>query len=553
MATSGKRMRLGDILLEAGVITEDQLNQGLARQQQSREPLGEVLIHLGFVSQEQIKHALELQYGVKSISLRGKVPLELARLLPDSLIRQHKILPVAISQMTVAMVDPGNVLALDDLRLRFKGLSIQPVVITEGEFLEVLKSLPRESLPPAEAAEGRADNEPVSEAPVGEEQTASQLAHAILNAALRRKATEIILDPQEFETWLRMRIDGTLVKEPSIPNRLASTLVARFKVMAELTLTAGNVPQMGTIKMRHDGRPVTVTLRSLPVRHGQLLTLRLFDQGLLESVSLGSIVHHPHVLQSLRKLLEGSHGLILLNGPQHSGKSTLLYAMLREALSANHSIISFDQLPFDLEGIAQVPVDPLHPLATFEQILEQAPDFIAMPSLTDPDLARQLVHGALGGHLAVVEVPTIQRFLYQMQDLTELPARTLANAIAGVVTMRLVRRLCNKCKVPYRLDGKAAEFFRSYSDSGVLYRAVGCPECSDTGYSGQVGIYGVLPFDSAIRQMVASDRPLVEIDLHAKQQGHLLLDEYAAWITAQGFTTLEELSKANLFETEATV
>lgn len=549
MATSGKRTRLGEILLQASVITEEQINQALAKQQVSREPIGEVLINLGFVTQEQIKHALELQYGVKSFSSRGKVPGELVRLLPESLVRQHKILPVGIAQMTVAMVDPGNILALDDLRLRFKGVSIQPVVITEGEFNEVLRSLPREVVV-APDQEPRAEVEPTLEAPAhsGEEQTATQLAQAILAAALRRKATEILLEPQEFETWLRMRIDGNLIREPSIPNRLAATLIARFKVMAELTLTAGNVAQVGTIKMRHEGRPVTISLRSLPVRHGQLLTLRLFDQSQLESVTLESLIHHGATAKVLRRLLDSTHGLILLNGPRSSGKSALLYALLREVLAANRSIIGFDQLPFELDGVAQVPAD--HANTTFEQVLDQAHDLIVMPPLTDPELARQLVHGALGGRLAVVEIPTVQRFLYQLQDLTEMPARTVANAVAGIVTVRLVRRLCDKCKISYRPDEKAAAFFRPYHESGMLYRSAGCAGCNQTGYAGQLGLYGVLPLDARIRQMVAADAPLAQINQYAKQQGHLMLNDYAAWAAAQGHTSLEELAKANLFEQE---
>lgn len=542
MAISGNRMRLGEILIKAGILTEDQLNHGLAKQQHTRAPIGEILIQLGYVTEAQIKHALELQYGVKSFEFKSKVPTELTRLIPESMIKQHKILPVSISQMTVAMVDPGNILALDDLRLRFKGVSIQPVVITEAEFREVVKSIPHE------AATGSQPEESAESAVSAEEQTAAQLAMAILSLALRKKATEIVLEPHEFETSVRLRIDGALVKEPSITTRVAAGLIARFKVMAELALTAGNVPQSGTIKTHHEGRAVNVFLRSLPVRHGQLLSLRLFDHAAVDDATLDNLVLHPTAAAGIRKMLHASSGLILINGPKNAGKSTLFHAILKEGLKGQRSILSFGQLHHDLDGVAQVPVDPQRPDTTLTQIMEQAPDLLAVPSLTDPALAKHLVHGALAGNAAVVGIPTAQRFLHQLHDLSELPARTVANAVAGVISVRLVRKLCARCKIPYKPDEQTAAYFKPLNESGMLHRAVGCPECHETGFSGQVGIYGVLPFDAQVRYMVATNCPQSQIEVYGRQKGYLPLYDYASWVAAQGLTTLEELAKTDLFD-----
>lgn len=537
MAISGNRMRLGEILIRAGVLTEDQLNHGLAKQQHTRAPIGEILIELGYVTEAQIKHALEVQYGVKSFEFKNRVPAELTKLIPDSMIKQHKILPVSIAQMTVAMVDPGNILALDDLRLRFKGVSIQPVVITEAQFREVVKSLPHD----AASDEG----EPAASV---EEQTASQLAMAILGNALRRRATEIVLEPQEHETTVRFRIDGALVKEPSLTTRVAAGLVARFKVMAELALTAGNVPQAGTLKTGYEGRSVNVFLRSLPVRHGQLLSLRLFDHGAVEGATLDSLVLHPATAAGMRKMLQAPAGLVLLNGPKNAGKSTLLHALLKEAIQSQRSLLSFGQLHYDVEGVAQVPVDPQRPDTTLTQIMEQAPDLLAVPSLTDPTLAKHLVHGALAGNAAVVGMPTSQRFLHQLHDLCELPAKTVANAVAGVVTVRLVRRLCDRCKAPYQPDEQTARYFKAFNDSGTLHRAVGCPDCQETGYSGQVGIYGALPFDAQVRYLVATSGSQSQIEAYGRQKGYLPLYDYASWVAAQGLTSLEELARTDLFD-----
>lgn len=542
MAISGNRMRLGEILIKAGILTEDQLNHGLAKQQHTRAPIGEILIELGYVTEAQIKHALELQYGVKSFEFKSRVPTELTRLIPESLIKQHKILPVSIAQMTVAMVDPGNILALDDLRLRFKGVSIQPVVITEAEFREVIKSLPHDQAGTPPPDEG---SEPALSV---EEQSTSQLAQALLATALRRQATEILLEPQESETSVRLRIDGALVKEPSLTTRVAAGLVARFKVMADLSLNSGNVPQAGTLRTHHQGRSVNVFLQSLPVRHGQLMTLRLFDQGTVEEATLDTLVLHPKAAAGIRKMLDAPGGLLLLNGPRHAGKAMLLHSILKAGLASQRSILAYGQLPYDLAGVTQVPFDPQHPDTALAQILELAPDLIAFPSLTDPVLAKHLVHGALAGAGAVVSMPTGQHFLHQLHDLCGLPAGTVAHAVSGVVTVRMVRRLCNKCKTPYRPDDQTAGRFEALDASGMLYRAVGCPDCQETGYRGRVGIFGVLPFDARIRHMVETACPASQIAGHGKQLGYPTLHDYAAWVAAQGLTTREELAKSDLLE-----
>ncbi|MNX73305.1 Type II secretion system protein E [compost metagenome] len=549
MTIPGKRLRLGEILINAGVLTEDQLAQGLSKQQQTREPLGEILIALGHVTDAQIKHALELQYGVKSFSMKQKPPQELVRLLPEAMIRQHQILPVGISQMTVAMVDPNNILALDDLRLRFKGVSLQPVVITDADFREILKVIPRETVvAAAPEAEARPEEERPDASLAGEDQTAAQYAQGLLATALKRKATEIVLEPQEHETWVRLRIDGSLVREPSIAPRLGAAVIGRFKVLANLAPTSGGMAQTGTVKTRHEGRSIHLTLRALTVKHGQMLTLRLFDQSALEQTSLDSIVHHPGTREVLRRLLRLKSGLLLINGPKHSGKDTLLYALLKEALKDNRSVIGFGTMPFELEGIAQAPLDTHRPDLSLSQVFEQSPDLLAVPSLTEPELARGLVHGALAGAAAIVGIPTAQRFLHQLLDLSELAPRPVANAVAGVVVIRLVRKLCPACKVPYKPDDQTFAFFKAINETGMLYRSVGCPECHETGYAGQVGIFGVLPFDAQLRHLVASNTPQPQIDQYAKQRGHMALYDYATWVAAQGLTTLDELAKTDLFE-----
>ncbi|MNX16347.1 Type II secretion system protein E [compost metagenome] len=547
MAVSGKRMRLGEILIQAGVLTDEQLQIGLAKQQQTRDPIGQILVNLGYVTEEQIKHALEVQYGVKSFSLKSRIPQEVLRLIPEAMMRRHKILPVSLNQLTIAMVDPSNILALDDLRLRFKGVSIQPVVVTEAEFDQALKAMPREALLEQASREEDAETDPPQD-----ESSAEKIAQAILTGALRRGATEIVLEPREHDVMVRFRIEGRLVKEPLIPSRLANALVARLRILADLPPTASPTSQSGVIRMPYEARPIKIVLSCMPVRHGQMLTLRIFDPAQFHQAVVDALVLHPQTASTLKALLERPAGLLLFNAPRHSGKQTMIAACLREVLRAGRSAIALD-LPVaeSLEGVTQVTPSEQNGearRAAVEAMLLQSADLMVVDPIEDPEVVRKLVRGALGGRLALVGLTTTQRFLDELLDLSGMEARAIANAVAGVVTMRLVRRLCTACRIPYEPDEAKIAYFRPYDDSGLLYRAVGCPDCHDTGYKGQVGLYEVVPMSAKIRQLVAQGASKVEIDALAKQQGVLPLADYAAWAVAQGHTTLEELARSDLFD-----
>lgn len=548
MEVTGKRLRLGEILINAGILTEEQLQIGLAKQQQTKEPIGEILVNLGFVTADQIKHGLELQYGIKAITLKTKIPQELLRLIPEAMMRQHKILPVAVNQLTLAMVDPNNLLALDDLRLRFKGVSIQPVIVTAAEFEQALKSIPREAMPEPLHRDEEAAGEIAHD-----ETSAEKIALAIIAGALRRRATEVVLEPREHEVMVRFRIEGKLVKEPSIPSRLANALVARLRVLADLPPSASHVSQSGVIRVPYESRQIKVMLRCMPARYGQMLTLRIFDPSVFEGASLDTLVVHPGVAAAFRAMLERPSGLVLFNAPLHSGKHTMLAAAMREAVRAGRSAIALEiPVAESIEGVTLVTASEENleeRRAAVDAMLLQSPDVMIVDQVDDAEIARKLLRGALGGRLALLGLNTTQRFLDEMLDLSQMHVRSVANAVAGVVTMRLVRRLCPKCRVAYQPDEATMAFFRPYNDSGRLHRAVGCEDCQGTGYHGQIGLYEVYPFNAQLRHLVVQGASKAEIDAQAKQLGYMPLHDYAAWVVAQGYTTLEELAVGDIFDT----
>lgn len=549
MAVSGggKRLRLGEILIKAGLITDEQLGIGLNKQKQTREPIGEILIKLGFVTDDQIRHALELQYGVKSVSLKNKIPLEIVKLLPENLIRQHLILPVGISHMTIAMVDPTNFMALDDVRLRLKGVYIEPVVVSEAEFHEFLKQLPKQEAarPAMPMADAKPDARPAAPQSLDENNPA-QLATNILNNAIRRRATEVIVEPQEAETVIRYRIDGVFQKE-TLSAKMAQSLVSRFKVQADIN--PGQVPQSGAFIYNYEGRAVKVFLNSIPVKLGQMLRLKLYDSRFINEGSLDAIVQHPEAAKHLRSILSRNSGLVLFNGPLGSWKTTLMYACLKELTKSNRTMVTLELHPaYEVDGICQAVVnDDLSPAAMLDAIVKQRPDILVVPNLTDPEMAEKLVQVALSGCLVLAGVNSTQGVLIEAMEHWKIPPRLFANALAGIVTQRVVRKLCD-CKGPYQPDPQAAEYFRQLNGSGMIHRATGCPACNKTGYKGQTAVVEVIAGTPNIRELIARGASKNRVAMYGRQMGMVPLSDYASWLVAHGHSSLEEMAKADVFE-----
>ncbi|MGE5708060.1 MAG: GspE/PulE family protein, partial [Bacteroidota bacterium] len=553
MAVSGgKRLRLGEILIQAGVLNDEQLTIGLNKQKQTREPIGEILVKLGFVTEAQIRHALELQYGIKAISLKNKIPPEVVRLLPESVIRQFQVLPVGITQLTLAMVDPTNFMALDDIRMRLKGVNIQPVVVTDAEFSEYIRHLPKAEAPRPTGVKEEAPRPSAPIVPLSavDESNPTQLAVSILATALKRHASEIIVEPQEHETVIRYRIDGMLHREAPLSAKVAQGLVSRFKVMADLNLTAGQVPQSGGFIHSFEGRPVKIFIHSVPVNFGQMMTLKLYDSIHLSEGSLDTVVRHPDVAKQLKGLLAKRSGMILFNGPVGSWKTTLMYACLKELTKTNRTLVTLEtRAAYDVPGICQALMsEDLPAPVILEAVMKQRPDVLMVPHLSDPQIANQLVQIALSGCLVLVGVPTTQGVLTEATDRWKIPPRTFANAVAGIVTQRVVRKLCS-CKTPYQPDAQAQEYFKTLNGTGTIHRPAGCEACGQSGFQGQVSILEVISGTPQVRELIAKGISKGKLALFARSQGMLPLQEYASWMVAQGHTSVDELSKADVFET----
>ncbi len=545
MSVYGKRLRLGEILTRAGAISEAQLQVALAKQQLTREPIGEILISLGYVTSEQIRNALELQYGVKAITLSTSLNLDLVKLLPESSIKRLRVIPVAIGQITLAMVDPANMAAIEEVKSRFKGVNVQPVVITESEFKDFLANLP--------SSEGELEN--IDELSI-DDASAAQLVHILLANALARGATEIMLEPEEFETRIRFRIDGLLTGEPAVPSRISSLIASRLRLLCDLTPTPPLVPQSSSFYFPYEGRKLKVTFNSLPVRHGQMVTMRFFDPVQLGATAISDLVHHRYVHQTLEQLLLRPSGLILVNGPQHPLKTAMLYACLKYAAAQGRGVISLEPVvEYELDGISQVQVGSsdleagLAAGQALKTVLDHGHDVIALWDLADSEQARRLVKAALGGRMVIASWNTTERFLEEALEGWGLPSRTIANSLAGIVNVRAVRALCAVCRRSIQPPEETHPLVLRYNDSGRLWTTGdGCESCGHRGYRGQVGVFEVFPLSREMRNLVAGGARKARLDALAENESHVPMAHYAAWLVAQGYTSWDEAALGGYFD-----
>lgn len=573
MAVGTKKIRLGELLIKAGVLTEGQLNEALARQKETREQIGEILTKMGFVTEEKIKYALELQFGVKHINLKtARISPEILKLLPEQLLKQYQMIPVSINQLTVALVDPNNILAIDEIRKRLRGVNVVPAVCTESDFWDTFKTIPKDApaagahaelkvatghhLPEITAVTDAQLKDLIDKASKGGGEAAvAPLVNAILSVAVKRRANTIFMEPMENELVLRYRIDGHMLRESAIPAKVGQSIAQRVKVLAGLSVTSGNTPQNGTFSFNYENRPVKMAFNSMPARYGTVMTIRVFDSSVISHQSIETLVLQPKVAATLRQLVGKPSGLVTFAGPYGAGKTVLMYACLKELHGAGASIITVEEpIEFDLDGITQVPVhteaggDKLGVMQGIGSALAQSPNVVMMGNITDAPVAQRLVKGALSGTMILGGLNTTQGVLVEAKETWELPQRLVANAMAGMVTQRLVRKLCNHCKQQYTPDDRMKAYFARVNGTGELFKPVGCENCYQTGFAGQVGVYEVIPFTPQIRELIARGAAKAHIDHVARQMGLLTLEDYAMWLVGQGNTTWDEIKRTDILE-----
>ncbi len=548
---------LGNMLVAAGIITQSQLQEALEQQKikvrnGGKGLLGRTLMEMGYCTEEDIARVMAEQAGVPYLSLESYTVDETAvGLITPEMARRYHALPLGFDQgrLIVAMMNPNDVIAIDDLRL-LTGYDIQPVMVPDSELEAVTRRMVHSNLEtrPEPAAK---PEEPVLPPDAVENRPVVQLVNMILNQAVQARASDIHIEPRERDTRVRFRIDGVLHTIMHRSADIHALLVSRIKVMANMDIAERRVPQDGRMTIKLEGRTIDVRAASLPTAYGEKLTLRLLDPT-NQLITLEQLGFPPHGLEKYVKIMCRPYGFIPVTGPTGSGKSTTLYATLAALNTEEKHIITVeDPIEYRVEGINQVQINPRAGL-TFatglRSILRNDPDIIMVGEIRDQETARIAVESALTGHLVLSTLHTNDAAgaITRLGDMGIEPF-LVASSLMGVVAQRLVRLLCPHCKEAYQLSRESLlASVPDYplpegKDSVRLYRPRGCLRCSNTGYRGRIGVYELLLMSETIQGLTLQRCPSRDIREAAVAEGMVTLRQDGLRKVGEGLTSLEEV------------
>ena len=546
---------LGEILVEAGVITPETLAAALARAEHAHERVGEALVALGAVSPDDILRAVAKQWGVPFLSAE-EVPFTLPVLknLSPKYLRQYEACPVSLegTTLTVATANPTNPLLVDELRQTL-GLQIKLCVAPAEAILAAIERTYGASTALQKIVEGMG---PVDESDREEDITqlrdmafeapVVRLVNLLIEEAVTAEASDIHIEPSEESLRVRYRIDGILYDLESPPRRLQAAVTSRIKLMAELNIAERRLPQDGRIRMTLNTRRVDIRVSSIPTIHGESIVMRLLDRSSV-FMPFDKLGFSRETAAVFDKLINQPNKVLLVTGPTGSGKTTTLYAALDKINAPEKKIITIeDPVEYQLKGINQIAVRPKIGL-TFagglRHIVRQDPDVIMVGEIRDLETAEISVHAALTGHLVFSTLHTNDApgAITRLQDMGVEPY-LIASVLSGVLAQRLVRRICQSCRVLDAPDPGDLLAIGVADGHGVeLFRGEGCEACRKTGYKGRVGIYELFIITEEIRSLILRKASTGEIRRIAVEQGMVTLRE-DAWAKARsGFTTIEEI------------
>jgi general secretion pathway protein E len=547
---------LGETLVEAGVVTPETVLAALVRSEHSRERIGEALVSMGAASPEDVQRALATQGGLPFLSSE-ELPFTLPVLknLSPKYLRQYEACPVSLegNTLTVATADPTNPLLVDELRQTL-GIQIKLCVAPRDAVLAAIERTYGAATALQKIVEGIAptDGEGDREEDISQlrdmafEAPVVRLVNLLIEEAVSSEASDIHIEPSEDNLRVRYRIDGILYDLEAPPRRLQAAVTSRIKLMAELNIAERRLPQDGRIRMTLNGRRVDIRVSSIPTIHGESIVMRLLDRSSV-FLPFDKLGFSPATAATFNRLINQPNKIVLVTGPTGSGKTTTLYAALDKINSAEKKIITIeDPVEYQLKGVNQIAVRPKIGL-TFSgglrHIVRQDPDVIMVGEIRDLETAEISVHAALTGHLVFSTLHTNDApgAITRLQDMGVEPY-LIASVLSGVLAQRLVRRICQNCRVPDEPDPGDLLAIGVTDARGIrLYRGGGCEACRKTGYKGRVGIYELFTITEEIRSLILRKAATGEIRPVAVEQGMVTLRE-DAWAKARaGQTTVEEI------------
>jgi type IV pilus assembly protein PilB len=564
MATAAaSTVRLGDLLVGEGLITRDQLDQGLVEQKNTGMRLGYCLVKLGFVQELEITKALARQFRMPAVDLsRFEVDPKIVKLVPTDVAVRHMVLPLKREgrTLTIAVADPTNLSVVDDLKFITR-YDIFPVLAgeytlrtaieryyeqTDAQLQTLLKDI--EEGDELEVIEEKEDDAgPIQ---VSDDAPVVKLINGILTDAVKRGASDIHIEPFEFEIRVRYRIDGSLQEVMKPPAKLKAALTSRVKIMSNLNIAERRVPQDGRIKLKMGKRVIDFRVSTLPVLFGEKIVLRILDKGNL-TLDLSKFGFEPQAEKDLMRSILNPYGMVLVTGPTGSGKTTTLYSALQRINTIDVNIMTAeDPVEYNLHGINQVLVRTeigMTFAAALKAFLRQDPNIIMVGEIRDIETGSIAIKAALTGHLVLSTLHTndAPSTITRMIDMGIEPFN-VASAVNLIVAQRLVRRICSQCKSAHEYSPEeleALEMTPAQLRDMEFFKGSGCDTCNGTGYKGRAGLYEVMALSPELRRMVLRGSSTAEMQEQAVKEGMLTLRMDGVVKIKKGVTTLEEVVK----------
>ncbi len=540
-------MRLGEILIERKLITNEDLERALELQKERGDKLGKTLVDMGFVAMRDVLAALADQLDIPLVTIEGPPAVSTeTEMLSPRFLRQFRCLPMTRDDHTVtlAMADPLDVETISAVR-HCTGLKINTVLAAEQEILDAIDkyygdSARGETELDAEGSESSEDLEHLrdmaSEAPV------IRQVNAIIALAVEKRASDIHIEPFEKEFRIRYRVDGVLYNQEPPPREMKAAMISRVKLMAKLNIAERRLPQDGRIKIKTLGREVDLRVSTLPTLYGESVVMRLLDRSAGDFYDLGRLGFDRHMLNRMEHFTSLPHGIFLVTGPTGSGKSTTLYSALKRINQSDKKIITIeDPVEYQMDGINQIHVNPQIGLtfaSGLRHIVRQDPDVIMVGEIRDRETADIAIRSSLTGHFVFSTLHTNDA-PSAITRLTDMGVENylITSSVVAILAQRLVRMICEQCKKPNGTrmapDGETVQCFRGE----------GCEACFGTGYTRRVGIFELMELNDEIRKMIMRGEDAAEITKVARQNGMRNLREDGWMKVSQGVTTPDEVMR----------
>lgn len=561
--------RLGDLLIAAGTITPEELDMGLQRQKETKERLGAALISSGIITEAELIEALRLQLGIEYIDLsKTTIPISMAQVVPKNIAKQFQVVPVRMErdELYLAMSDPMNFYAIEEVKKAVRKKIVPMIATAEGVEHAILvlygnegaaraiEAMKREAPTEEDNGEeaqftGNILNDNINDAPT------IRLVNSIIERAILERASDIHIEPKEKELQVRMRIDGVLRKILTIPKNLQNSVISRLKIMSGMDIAERRVPQDGRFNVKNKKREFDLRVNSLPTVYGEKIVARLLDKraGYLTPDSIGLMGDN---LKKYQRAIHCTSGVILIAGPTGSGKSSTMNTMISQLNTEEVNVVTLeDPVEYNIDGVNQVQINEKTGMDFangLRAILRQDPDIIAVGEIRDGETAQISMRAAITGHVVLSTIHTNDAVgtIERLEDIGVEPY-LIATALRAVISQRLVRRICPKCKKSYEAtDEEVRRLGLSTEHKHIFYRGEGCADCFNTGYRGRIGVFEILEITSEIRPLISQQagRPAIEQELASAHSEFKTLRENAIQLVEEGITTAEEVQRV-IYET----